>query len=166
MSNPTADPKLDLALQRVIRAPRSAVWRAWTDSARLSQWWIPAPLVTRVDRLDVRPGGAFVTQMSEDGETFTPHVDGIFLVAEKDRRLVFTNGITSALRPARAFPVSMTAHIELADHPEGTDYRVVVQHASAEDSARHAELGFFEGWGTVTEALTRLVEAEEATEPR
>lgn len=159
MTNPEPDPQLDLALERIIRAPRSAVWRAWTDPERLAQWWIPAPFVTRVEQLDVRPGGAFVTRMSEDGETFAPHVDGVFLVVEEERRLVFTNALTSALRPARAFPVSMTAHIELADHPDGTHYRVVVQHASADDSARHAELGFFEGWGTVTDALSALVEA-------
>ncbi|RAE30277.1 polyketide cyclase, partial [Burkholderia multivorans] len=30
--------------------------------------------------------------------------------------------------------------------------------ASPEQRALHEELGFFEGWGTVTEALARLVE--------
>lgn len=55
------DPDLDLTLQRVIRAPRRDLWRAWTDPALLEKWWIPAPTIARVDLLDVRPGGGFVT---------------------------------------------------------------------------------------------------------
>lgn len=115
------DPALDLTIQRVIRAPRSAIWRAWTEPAQLQQWWVPAPTVARIDRLDVRPGGAFVTSMSDDGEPFVPHTDSIFLVTEPEIRLVFTNAITSAWRPAAPAPVPMTAEITLVDHPEGTD---------------------------------------------
>ena len=55
------DPDRDLLIERIIRAPRQAVWSAWTDPAQLVQWWIPSPLVLRVDALDLRPGGAFVT---------------------------------------------------------------------------------------------------------
>ena len=43
--------------------------------------------------------------MSEDGQTFFPHTDGIFLVVEEERRLVFTNAIDSAWRPASPAPV-------------------------------------------------------------
>jgi uncharacterized protein YndB with AHSA1/START domain len=84
------NPELDLALQRVIAAPRAVVWRAWTDPSRLERWWLPAPAVARVERLEVRPGGAFVTSMSEDGTTFAPHVDAAFLVVDEPERLVFT----------------------------------------------------------------------------
>ena len=45
------NPDLDLTLQRVIRAPRAVVWRAWTEPSQLEQWWVPAPAVARVDRL-------------------------------------------------------------------------------------------------------------------
>jgi uncharacterized protein YndB with AHSA1/START domain len=158
MTSPTLDPTLDLTLQRVIRAPRSEVWRAWTDPALLEHWWIPAPLVVRVDALDARAGGAFVTRMSEDGATFTPHIDGVFLVIEPEQRLVFTNAIDSAWRPASPQPVSMTADIVFGEHADGTDYQVTVRHADPAMRARHEELGFFDGWGAVTDALTALVE--------
>jgi uncharacterized protein YndB with AHSA1/START domain len=49
------NPDLDLTLERVIRAPRAAVWSAWTDPSRFEKWWVPAPTLCRVDRLDVRP---------------------------------------------------------------------------------------------------------------
>lgn len=141
------DPRLDLTLQRVIRAPRSAIWQAWTDPTRLQQWWVPAPIVARIDRLDVHPGGAFVTSMSTDGAAFVPHTDSIFLVIEPDARLVFTNAVNSAWRPANPAPVRMTAEVVLADHPEGTDYRVVVRHGDPTDRDLHEELGFVDGWG-------------------
>ncbi|GAA5065121.1 SRPBCC domain-containing protein [Nocardia callitridis] len=162
MTSPAVDSDYDLTLQRVIRASASDIWRAWTDPARLAQWWIPAPMVTRVDQLDVSPGGGFVTSMSEDGKEFVSHTDGVFLVVEKDRRLVFTNAVSSAWRPAAPEPVAMTAEIVLADHPDGTDYQVVVRHGTPAIRARHHDLGFFEGWGSVTAALANLAEQEAA----
>ncbi|MCY1077070.1 SRPBCC domain-containing protein [Archangium lansingense] len=59
--NPTFNPELDLTISRVIKAPRAAVWRAWTDRASFEQWWVPAPARCKVLEMDLRPGGAFVT---------------------------------------------------------------------------------------------------------
>lgn len=158
----TIDPQLDLTLAHVIRAPRAAVWRAWTDPTLLQRWWVPAPTVARVERLDVRPGGAFVTSMSEDGTTFVPHVDATFLVVEVESRLVFTNALDSAWRPADPAPVVITAEITLLDHVDGTDYRVVVRHGDQQSRDRHLALGFFEGWGATTHALAALAEGGDA----
>jgi len=152
------NPDLDLTLQRVIRAPRAAVWRAWTEPSQLEQWWVPAPAVARVDRLEARPGGAFVTRISEDGVEFGPHIDASFLVVDDGERLVFTNAVDSRWRPTRPDPIAMVAEIVLRDHPDGTDYQVVVRHGDPAARARHEELGFFDGWGSVTGQLTAFVE--------
>jgi len=152
------NPDLDLTLQRVIRAPRAVVWRAWTDPSQLEQWWVPAPAVARVDRLEARPGGAFVTRISDDGVEFGPHMDASFLVVDDRERLVFTNAVDSRWRPTRPDPIAMVAEIVLRDHPDGTDYRVVVRHGDPAARARHEELGFFDGWGAVTGQLAALVE--------
>ncbi|WP_432540761.1 SRPBCC domain-containing protein [Kineococcus sp. SYSU DK002] len=154
------DPALDLTLERLIRAPRTSVWKAWTDPALLARWWTPAPTRTRVDVLDARPGGGFVTSMSEDGRAFTPHTDAVFIAVEEGSRLVFTNAIDSTWRPAAPAPVPMTAQVTLRDHPEGTEYLVLVRHGTPADRAHHHELGFFDGWGSVTDALTRLAEGQ------
>lgn len=152
------NPDLDLSIERVIRAPRKVVWDAWTDPASLAQWWIPAPTLCRVDRMEVRPGGAFVTRMSEDGVTFVPHVDACFLLVDEFERLVFTNTVDGEWRPASPDPVAMTAEVTLRDHKDGTDYRIIVRHGDPAARNRHAELGFAEGWGTVADQLTRFVE--------
>lgn len=153
------NPDLDLALERLIRAPRAVVWQAWTDPTLLERWWVPAPTVCRVDRLDVRPGGGFVTSMSDDGAEFAPHLDASFLVVDDLERIVFTNAIDSAWRPASPAPVPMTAEITLSDHPDGTDYRILVRHGDPAARARHADLGFADGWGSVTKQLAGVAES-------
>ena len=150
------NPELDLTLQRVIRAPRAAVWRAWTDPSRFERWWLPAPLTCKVDILDVRPGGGLVTRMSEDGAAFVAHMDASFLLVEDLERIVFTNAIDSQWRPADPAPVAMTAEIVFGDHPQGTDYRVIVRHGDPAARERHADLGFADGWGSVTEQLAAV----------
>lgn len=158
MTRPSYDPALDLTVERVIRAPRHSIWCAWTDPALLQRWWVPAPTTARIEELDVRPGGGFVTYMSENGRDFVPHTDGIFLVVEEERRIVFTNAISSGWRPATPAPVAMTAEVVLGEHPDGTDYRVVVRHGDPSAREHHETLGFFDGWGSVTRALATLVE--------
>ena len=161
MLDPDLDPDLDLRIERTIRAPRPRVWRAWTDPLELARWWLPAPMHCRVDLLDVVPGGAFVTSMSEDGVTFGPHLDACFLVVEPGERIVFTNALDSRWRPADPSPVAMTAEITFRDHPEGTDYRAVVRHADARSRSLHEQLGFADGWGTVTGQLAALAETQD-----
>ncbi|MEV0044563.1 SRPBCC domain-containing protein [Nocardia rhamnosiphila] len=153
------NPDLDLSLHRVIRAPRGSVWNAWTDAGSLARWWLPAPARCRVERLEVRPGGAFVTRMSADHGEFVPHLDACFLLAEEQERLVFTTALDSEWRPATG-EIVMTAEITLRDHPDGTDYHVLVRHGDPAARARHEELGFAHGWGTVTDQLAALVESE------
>ncbi|TMR99996.1 SRPBCC domain-containing protein [Nonomuraea basaltis] len=152
------NPDLDLGLERIIRAPRATVWSAWTNPSRLEQWWVPAPSRCRVDRLDLRPGGAFVTRLSDDGAEFVPHLDACFLAVDELERIVFTNAITSTWRPANPAPVAMTATITLNDHPDGTDYRMVVRHGDPEARAHHEKLGFAEGWGSVAGQLAAFTE--------
>lgn len=153
------NPDLDLTLTRIIRAPRQVVWEAWTDPVKLEQWWIPSPARCQVQELDLRPGGAFVTLYSEDGEFFGRHVSGCFLDVVEGERLVFTDTLHGGWRPADA--PFMTAVITLRDHPEGTEYRAHVMHKSQDDRDNHEKMGFYDGWGTVADQLAALVEQQE-----
>jgi len=153
------NPDLDLTLQRLIRAPRASVWHAWTDPTALERWFLPAPVRCRVDRLEPRRGGALVTSMSQDDSSFSSHLDACFLVVDEPKRIVFTTAVDREWRPAGA-SLLMTAEVTLLDHPDGTDYRVLVRHGDPSARARHEQLGFEDGWGTVTEQLARLVERE------
>lgn len=156
MTTPTPDTNLDLTVSRIIKAPRAAIWRAWTEPASFEQWWIPAPTVCRVRQMDLRPGGAFVTEMSDDGGAFVPHINGCFLAVDDQQRIVFTDQLVAGWRPAESGFV--TAVITMRDHPDGTDYTATALHRSRADRDKHDELGFHDGWGTVTRQLAELVE--------
>jgi hypothetical protein len=46
-----------IVVTRVFDAPREVVWKAFTESERLMQWWGPKSFTMRVAKLDRRAGG-------------------------------------------------------------------------------------------------------------
>lgn len=55
----------------VVDAPRDLVYKAYTDPKLIVQWWGPRNLRTTVDKMDVRPGGAWrYTQRGPDGKEY------------------------------------------------------------------------------------------------
>ena len=153
----SVQPELDLTVSRVIEASRSAVWNAWTDPASFEQWWVPAPAVCRVRAMDLRPGGSFRTEISQDGAEFGPHITGCFLAVDELECIVFTDALVAGWRPADASFV--TAVITMKDHEAGTEYTATAMHRDSAARDRHEGLGFHDGWGTVTRQLADLVES-------
>ena len=150
--------KSELSISRHIAAPPAAVWDAWNDPAKLARWWIPAPIECQVVALDLRPGGGFVTRMREEGAAdFQPHVDGCFLEAIPERKLVFTTVLTEGWQPVEPW-LALTAILTFEPKDGGTLYTARVLHKSPEDSAKHDEMGFYEGWGTAIGQLATLIE--------
>jgi uncharacterized protein YndB with AHSA1/START domain len=47
----------DLVFERTFDAPRDTVWKAFTDPTIIPRWWGPHGTTTKVEELDVRPGG-------------------------------------------------------------------------------------------------------------
>jgi uncharacterized protein YndB with AHSA1/START domain len=160
-SVPSTD--LDLTLGRIIKAPRALVWGAWADPVSFAEWWVPAPARCKVVEMELTPGGALRTEISEDGgASFQPHMNACFLDVAEGERIVFTDTLTGGWRPAEQ--PFMSAVISFADHPDGTDYRAHVMHKSRADRDRHVELGFHDGWGTVARQLAALAERRLAKE--
>jgi uncharacterized protein YndB with AHSA1/START domain len=156
--------ELDLTIRRIIRAPRALVWSAWADPVSFAEWWVPAPARCKVIEIALQPGGSLLTELSEDGGPFQPHMNACFLDVVEGERIVFTDALTGGWRPAEQ--PFMSAIISFADHPDGTEYSACVMHKSRADRDRHVELGFHDGWGTVAAQLAALVERRAATEGR
>ena len=49
----------EIVMTRVFNAPRELVFKAHVDPTLIAQWWGPRDYTTIVDKMDVRPGGAW-----------------------------------------------------------------------------------------------------------
>ncbi|WP_172299854.1 SRPBCC family protein [Pseudoruegeria sp. HB172150] len=141
----------DLVLHRILKAPRSLVWRCWTDPELLKPWFIPKPHFISEVKMDVRPGGQFFTMMNVDGNAY-PN-DGSFLEVVPEEKLVFTDLLLADYQPVAEPGLGFTATLTFKDHPEGTEYTALARHRTPEQAEKHEEMGFSQGWGTVATQL-------------
>lgn len=141
----------DLVISRLLKAPRAALWRAWTEPERLKEWWCPKPWVTEVRAFELRPGGAFHTVMSgpDGGTSDNP---GCFLEIVPGERIVSTSMLLGGWRPATPW-MPMTAVITFADEAGGTRYTATAMHPDVATRDKHVEMGFFEGWNLCIDQL-------------
>ena len=147
---PDPDPARDLVLDAHLDARPEALWRAWTEAELLRRWFCPPPWRVIAAVIEPWPGGRFETVM--EGPAGERHEDpGCVLHADPARRLVLTDALGAGFRPTG----SGFTTIALSFTPEGrgTRYRARVLHADAEARARHAAMGFHEGWGVATRQL-------------
>jgi uncharacterized protein YndB with AHSA1/START domain len=144
----------ELVLTRLIDAPREALYRCWTESELLRQWFAPAPFSTPIAELDVRAGGSnFIVMQSPDGQEIPNH--GVYLEVVPNQKLVFTDAYVSAWAPSpNPF---MTVILTFEDAGAGqTRYTARVRHFTVEGCQRHEQMGFHQGWGQCADQLAAL----------
>src|SRR5690348_3989589 len=87
-------PVKEVAFERTYDAPIEQVWAAWTDPAKLKQWWGPSNVIIPECEVDLKVGGKFYIVM-EAGEAMGPYkgtrwpMDGKFTVVEPKSKLVY-----------------------------------------------------------------------------
>ena len=146
----TLDPETDLVLTRDINAPREILYTCWTTPEHLVHWFVPKPHRVTACALDVRPGGKCNTTFDVDGTIMENN--GVYLEVIANEKLVFTDTYTEGWKP-KPEPF-MTAILTFEDIGDGrTRYTAVARHRTAEAAKNHAEMGFFDGWGTVVDQL-------------
>ncbi len=50
-------PANELAISRILNAPRDLVWEAWTDPKHLAKWWGPNGFTTTTHKIEIKEGG-------------------------------------------------------------------------------------------------------------
>jgi uncharacterized protein YndB with AHSA1/START domain len=130
-----------LVVRKVIRAPRQAVFAAWTDPESMRHWMCPGDIISADAQLDPRPGGSYRIVMK--GPAGNYEHTGEYVTVEPPSKLVFTWISNSTGNQ----PTLVT--VELFER--GDDCEVVLTHerfASAEALRLHKG-----GWGQIVDRL-------------
>lgn len=78
-----------VVITRVFDAPRTLVFKAFTDPTLIPKWWGPRSHTTTVDKMDVKPGGIWrCVSRDADGNEFA--FRGVYREIEAPERLVYT----------------------------------------------------------------------------
>lgn len=85
----------ELRFTRTFDAPRTLVWKAWTDPAHVGQWWGPNGFTTTTYESDVRPGGVWRYMMHGPDGTDYPNLV-TFAVVVAPERLEYAHGTDAA----------------------------------------------------------------------
>jgi uncharacterized protein YndB with AHSA1/START domain len=73
---------------RVLDAPVEMVWEVWTTPAHVEQWWGPRGFTSKIDRMEVRPGGEWnMVIEGPDGKEYV--VRSVYKEVAPLKRLVY-----------------------------------------------------------------------------
>ena len=141
-----------LTVSRFIDAPLATVWTVM--SARMDEWFCPAPWRAETVALERRPGGRWAMKMlGPDGEDI--RTEGLILAWDEERRIVSTDSVDHEFNPRTPF---MVGSWEVEAEGSGTRYTASARHWSDEDMEKHRAMGFEPGWSACADQIARLSE--------
>ncbi|HET9065511.1 MAG TPA: SRPBCC family protein [Gemmatimonadales bacterium] len=153
----TADPTLDIVIERFIDAPVRLVWEALTTPEHMKQWYMPRAWGRVADcELDLRPGGIFRIDISVGDGPDIPNL-GCFLEVVPMERLVWTSMLFPGYRPAVFDDIPITAIVTMESVGAGTRYIFTALHRNEADYTANATSGFAEGTGIAIDQMVELV---------
>lgn len=80
----------EIVATRVIDAPRSLVWKVWTEPDHVKNWWGPDGFTNTIERMEVRPGGVWKFVMhGPDGIDYQNKI--VYDEIVKPERIVYTH---------------------------------------------------------------------------
>lgn len=144
----------ELHLTRLFDAPRTLVWRAWTDPAMVAHWWGPRMFSAPLCEVDARKGGLIRIHMcGPDGLTYP--MKGIFTEVLEPERLVFT---AYALVGEHAEPILETRNsVFFGEEESKTRIEVDILVLRATPEAEIAIAGMEQGWNEQLDKLVELI---------
>lgn len=154
----------EYVLERTFDAPRTLVWRTWTEPKLLAHWYGPG-VETVIHELDVKPGGVWLNEMKMGERSGYQRTD--YLEVSAPEKLVMIQSNTDAdwnlaanpMMPDWPSKLLTTVTFEEADGK--TDMRLTwVPHEASE-----AEIACFKGalenlgkgWGAGMDMLADLL---------
>ncbi|MBI4082130.1 MAG: SRPBCC domain-containing protein [Candidatus Lambdaproteobacteria bacterium] len=149
----------ELVITRTFAAPRSLVFKAWTEPEALMRWWAPKGCITPFCTVDLRPGGSFhyCMRLPEGRDIWGL---GVYREIVEPERLVYADSFAdergNRVLPAHygmsvGYPPETLVTVTFAEHDGSTT--LTLRH-SVLDSFPERE-GIRQGW---SEMLDRLAE--------
>ncbi len=167
----TKSSEWEFVITRVFDAPREIVWKAWTESERLAQWWGPHGFTNPVCEVDLRPGGAYrIVMRSPEGVGYP--LKGVYLEIVESERLVMT--IDADEHPVEwhdllnkyrlqskggksEHGLKLVLTVTFEEHKGKTKLTILNRFASAADRDAWLKMGATEGWSQSLERLEELI---------
>ena len=152
-----------MTVTRVFDAPRELVWRAWTESKYVMQWWGPNGFTAPVCKMDVRVGGKSLCCMkSPDGQEFWNAIEYHEIVLHEKivSSMYFSNANGDKVEPEEygieheaidgAYDVTL-----FEDLGNGKTRLTQIGNESMESAK---ESGQMEGWNQILDKLAAVIE--------
>jgi uncharacterized protein YndB with AHSA1/START domain len=141
--------KLSLEIKRFIRASRDRVYAAWTDPAQLKKWFGPENVQTRNLIADVRVGGQFRWDLTDqEGKEIT--ISGEYREVQPGKKIVFTWRLEEDEDWKNH---SSTVTVEFFDREGGTEIHLIHENLPTEPSRDDHK----QGWNSVLDKLEKFL---------
>jgi len=142
----------EIFLDRAFAAPKSLVWKAWTDPEHLRRWLCPKDFHVTFVEVDLRVGGRWRSGMrSPDGTDFI--MGGTYLEIVPPDRLTFSHAWQDNLEPGHVPGYETTVEITLHEFEGMTrmGFKVLnLESAAGRDGQQ-------QGWSEAFENLRALL---------
>ena len=137
-----------VTLHRVLSVAPAKLFRAFTDADAMAAWLPPYGFTARVEKMDVREGGAFRMAFTNFTTGHSHSFGGDYLEVVADARLVYTDSFDDP-----ALPGTMTTTVVLKPVAVGTDLSIT---QDGIPDAIPVEMCYL-GWQDSLDKLARLV---------
>jgi uncharacterized protein YndB with AHSA1/START domain len=146
-----------ITVRREFAASPALVWRAWTESELLDQWWAPRPWMTKTKHLNFSEGGSWLYAMSgPDGIPIWSLVEFSSIVKNKRFKAVSCFCDEKGNKNAD-FPI-MTWKNAFLPSGKGTTVEVEISFNREADFKKIIEMGFQAGFTAALGNLDELLE--------
>jgi uncharacterized protein YndB with AHSA1/START domain len=141
---------------REFDAPVEQVWKAWTESKLLDQWWAPKPWKTTTKSMDFREGGRWFYYMEgPDGSRHYCIADYKSIVPNKSYSAddAFCDESGTEIQD---FP-NMHWEVEFVKNGSATKVNTEITFTSEENMKKIIEMGFKDGFAAAHTNLDELL---------
>jgi uncharacterized protein YndB with AHSA1/START domain len=144
-----AAPERELTMRRTFDAPRTLVFKAWTEPQHLARWSCPRGFTSTENRGELRVGGAFSARMRSPAGS-EHRLRGVYREIVPPERLVFTHSwLDESGTPGPETLVTVTL-TERNGRTEMTFHQGIFASVGARDAHE-------QGWSSCFELLAELL---------